>query len=176
MTNEQITRFQWVQRTYNHIEFELGPYFLLNAAFVAPEKKYTIQYSQRVSLHLYIGDTEEYKRCSHMYFESRDRPDKNYALAHMYFDRYCDIVVHKLIPIVEKILTGGSVVLDLSYISSDKYIKAFGTDICGRCNKSVSELRPYGPNASPLCFQCGLSETETYRRQLIRFIYNETRS
>lgn len=39
------------------------------------------------------------------------------------------------------------------------YIKA-GTSACELCG-AVKELRPYGPNAEWICFDCGMKDEET---------------
>jgi hypothetical protein len=38
-------------------------------------------------------------------------------------------------------------------------------DICTQCGKE-SELRPYGKNGARICFQCGMKDEETTKKQL----------
>jgi ribosomal protein L37AE/L43A len=37
-------------------------------------------------------------------------------------------------------------------------------DFCGQ----IDELRPYGPNGEWVCFDCGMKDEESVRRQFVR--------
>lgn len=43
---------------------------------------------------------------------------------------------------------------------------------CELCGK-VAELRPYGPRGERICFQCGMSDEETTKRQFSRVVLDE---
>jgi hypothetical protein len=38
-------------------------------------------------------------------------------------------------------------------------------DVCELCGK-VDELRPYGPKGERICYECGMKDPETTKRQM----------
>jgi len=45
--------------------------------------------------------------------------------------------------------------------------------VCEMCHK-VDECRPYGPNEEQICFDCGMLDEETTRKQMEKYIFGET--
>lgn len=43
---------------------------------------------------------------------------------------------------------------------------------CEFCGK-VAELRPYGPRGERICFDCGMKDEETTKRQFSRHVFGE---
>lgn len=43
---------------------------------------------------------------------------------------------------------------------------------CAFCKK-VDELRPYGPNGERICYDCGMKDVKTTKRQMGRYIFGE---
>jgi hypothetical protein len=43
---------------------------------------------------------------------------------------------------------------------------------CELCGK-VAELRPYGPRGERICFECGMKDPETTKRQFRRYVLGE---
>lgn len=51
-------------------------------------------------------------------------------------------------------------------------IEVEGDGECAFCKK-VDELRPYGPRGERICFDCGMENPETAKRQMGRYIYGD---
>lgn len=44
---------------------------------------------------------------------------------------------------------------------------------CEQCGV-IDECRPYGPNGERICFDCGMKDEETTRKQMEKYIFGET--
>ena len=42
-------------------------------------------------------------------------------------------------------------------------------ELCG----VIDECRPYGPNGEQICFECGMKDEETTRKQMAKYIFGE---
>jgi hypothetical protein len=51
-------------------------------------------------------------------------------------------------------------------------IEAEPKNRCELCGK-VAELLPYGPHGERICFQCGMNDEETTKRQFSRVVLDE---
>ena len=42
----------------------------------------------------------------------------------------------------------------------------------GNCEfcKKLAELRPYGPNGEKICFECGMKDEETTKKQFLKIL------
>ena len=43
---------------------------------------------------------------------------------------------------------------------------------CEMCGV-IAECRPYGPNGEQICFECGMKDVETTRKQMEKYIFGE---
>jgi hypothetical protein len=43
---------------------------------------------------------------------------------------------------------------------------------CEMCGV-IDETRPYGPNGEQICFECGMKDEETTRKQMAKYIFGE---
>ena len=43
---------------------------------------------------------------------------------------------------------------------------------CEMCG-TIDELRPYGPNGEQICFECGMKDEETTRKQFAKYVLGE---
>ncbi len=53
------------------------------------------------------------------------------------------------------------------------YIAEEAHSFCMMCGNH-DELRPYGPNGERICFDCGMKDEETTRKQMEKYIFGET--
>lgn len=44
---------------------------------------------------------------------------------------------------------------------------------CEMCG-TIDELRPYGPNGERICFECGMKDEETTRKQFAKYVLGVT--
>jgi hypothetical protein len=44
--------------------------------------------------------------------------------------------------------------------------------VCEMCGV-IDECRPYGPNNEQICFECGMKDEETTRKQMEKYIFGE---
>jgi len=44
--------------------------------------------------------------------------------------------------------------------------------VCQMCGV-IDECRPYGPNGEQICFECGMKDEETTRKQMAKYIFGE---
>ena len=44
--------------------------------------------------------------------------------------------------------------------------------VCEMCGV-IAECRPYGPNGEQICFECGMKDVETTRKQMEKYIFGE---
>lgn len=55
------------------------------------------------------------------------------------------------------------------------YIAAELDQMCELCGK-IEECRPYGPNNEQICFECGMTDEETTKRQMLKYLLGEDNS
>lgn len=58
-------------------------------------------------------------------------------------------------------------------MSSLGIIAAEKDQVCEMCGK-IDECRPYGPNGEQICFECGMLDEETTKRQMAAYIYGKS--
>lgn len=58
-------------------------------------------------------------------------------------------------------------------MSGPGFIAVEEPDKCELCGK-FAELRPYGPRGERICFDCGMKDEQTVRRQFRRHVLGET--
>jgi len=57
-------------------------------------------------------------------------------------------------------------------MSGPGFIKEQTPEACQLCG-AIDECRPYGPNGENICFECGMKDEETTRKQMAKYIFGE---
>ena len=57
-------------------------------------------------------------------------------------------------------------------MSGPGFIAEEADQVCEMCGM-VAECRPYGPNSEQICFDCGMKDEETTRKQMAKYILGE---
>jgi hypothetical protein len=57
-------------------------------------------------------------------------------------------------------------------MSGPGFIAEQKPEACTMCGV-IEECRPYGPNGENICFECGMGDEETTRKQMTKFIFGE---
>lgn len=54
-------------------------------------------------------------------------------------------------------------------MSGRGFIKEQPPEACEMCGV-IEECRPYGPNGERICFECGMKDEETTRKQFAKYV------
>ena len=57
-------------------------------------------------------------------------------------------------------------------MSGPGFIAEQKPEACHMCG-AIDECRPYGPNGENICFDCGMKDEETTRKQMEKYIFGE---
>jgi len=57
-------------------------------------------------------------------------------------------------------------------MSGPGFIAEEADQVCEMCG-IITECRPYGPNGEQICFDCGMKDEETTRKQMAKYIFGE---
>ena len=57
-------------------------------------------------------------------------------------------------------------------MSGPGLIEAEPDGLCALC-LNIAETRPYGSNGEEICFECGMKDEETTRKQMGRYIFGD---
>lgn len=57
-------------------------------------------------------------------------------------------------------------------MSGPGFIQEQKPEACEMCGV-IEECRPYGPNGENICFDCGMKDEETTRKQMEKYIFGE---
>lgn len=57
-------------------------------------------------------------------------------------------------------------------MSSRGLIQEEDPQACQMCGK-IDECRPYGPNGEEICFDCGMKDEATTKKNMIKYIFGE---